>query len=349
MIDIIVVSYNARENLERCLTSVHRHTEPGSYRITVVENSDSLNIDEKWSVRILHPGRNLGFAGGANLALAKTRAEMIAFLDDDLEVSAGWLPSLKHSLQSDRRVGMVGPKLVLPNGRLFAADLRYGPLRNPAIWQIDQGQFDFQKVADSLAGACWLVKREVFEKVGCFDEAFFPCQFEDSDFCVRARLAGYAIIYDGSVSAVHHNLFRSGGQNLINRTRFLTKWKTELASFPREDSAPSDIAMSNAIRALQRQEYANAAEQYAKIEQDDPRLAEPIVRAIADWGRGRMAEAESGFREILALNPQNSLARNYLLRILSARREEHYQSAMVLSDFVKRYSVQNEILKTFSQ
>ena len=239
MIDIIVVTYNAKNKLRRCLQSIEKYTKGIPYQLTVVNNNSrdetAEYLNKKYTnsqnVKIIHAKKNMGFSGAANLALKNTSNKFIALLDDDLEVTEGWLMKLYKNIKNRPSVAIVGPKVVLPNKKIFSAEM--------IIWnhivipvgmkEKDNSQRNYTRQADALCGACWLMDRDIIKKVGYLDERFFPCQMEDVDYCIRVRLAGYKIIYDGKITIIHHNLYRALGNK--NWIRFIKKWP-DLSMFP---------------------------------------------------------------------------------------------------------------------
>jgi len=239
MLDIIVVTYNAKNKLKRCLESIERHAGNISHWLTIVDNAsndgttDYLNkkYNKDRHVNIIHTKKNVGFSGAANIALKATRNKFVALIDDDAEVTKNCLEQLYKQIRNNPDVGIIGPKVLFPNKRICAAGtLIWGRIdMNIGSKEIDSGQRDYTKEVDALIGPCWIIRREIIRKVGYLDEQFFPCQWEDFDYCIRTRLAGYKIIYHGKAALIHHNLFRSS--NADNQERFIRKWP-DLSMFP---------------------------------------------------------------------------------------------------------------------
>ena len=203
MFDMIIVTYNAKDKLKQCLESVEKHTNGMSYLLTIVNNHSTdgafefLKNYKKDNVQIINAKKNLGFCGGTNLALKNTANKFIVLLDDDAEVTKKWLDRLYKQIKDKPKVGIVGCKIVFPDNKIHSADYRVKPLQLVGAGEIDKGQRDYIRECDAVVGACWLMRRELIKKVGYFDKRFFPCQHEDIDYCLRTRLAGYKIIYNG--------------------------------------------------------------------------------------------------------------------------------------------------------
>ncbi len=303
MIDIIVITYNAKDKLKQCLGSIEKYTKGVKYLLTVVDNcstDETCRFLKRYrqgkKICIINNKKNLGFSGGANIALKNTFNKFIAFLDDDAEVSKGWLEELYEQIKKNPKIGLVGCKIVLPNNRIFAADYWAKPLYIAGVGELDKGQRDYIKECDILIGTCWLMRRAVIEKIGYFDETFFPSQHEDADYCLRARIAGYKLIYDGRVKIIHHNLFRDGKRFEITRHRFMEKWQTFLEEkFPLSDCHPVNKHMACGYDYFKKKEYKKAIAEFEKVESFDKRFKAPVFfyKGLALKALGKHGEVAS--------------------------------------------------------
>ena len=321
-VDIIIVTFNAIDKLRGCLESIERHTKNTSYALTIVNNSSDGTLHflkhyqkKNKNIKIIDLNKNLGFCGAANLALRNTHNKFIVRLDDDAEVTEGWLDKLYKQIKNKPKVGIVGCKIVFPDNKIHCADYRVRPLQIVGHGEKDKGQRDYIKECDALAGPCWLIKRKIIEKVGYFDEEFFPCQAEDIDYCLRVRLAGYKIIYNGQVKMIHHHLYRDGGQSRKNLNKFLKKWKKLLYRFPLKDSHPVDKYIAKGTTYLKKKKFKQALIEFEKAESIDERFAEPFYIGIALEGMGKYHEAIHQFKKVLSLNPLNLQVHHNLIII----------------------------------
>jgi GT2 family glycosyltransferase len=341
MVDIVVVTYNARSVLAECLASIRRHTPASQYRLYVVNNASTdgtrefLDKSRPANSEIFHLSKNLGFSGAANWVTPKLRSEYVIFLDDDAAATPGWFAGIMRTAKNTKKLGMVGCKIIFPDKRIFSCEVRLGPRRLLFYKDYDCGQADYIKEVDILAGACFLVPLKILKKIGPFDESFFPCQGEDWDYCVRIRKAGYKIIYNGKVTILHMNLFRAGGTkvNLENKDRFNAKWHKYLVkNFPRKDSHVADKLMSKAIQAVQADDSLTALRLSDKLSKTHPKFVELWVPALAHIKLKNYRKALPYLRKIIARNPDNYSARNYLtlcLRNLGMKNEaEKYTAKM---------------------
>ncbi|MBP9837361.1 MAG: glycosyltransferase family 2 protein [Proteobacteria bacterium] len=266
MVDIIIVTHNAEEKLRACVTSLRKNTENSNYILTIVNNGSSDGTAKylktlKGNVQVITTKANKGFCYGANLGIESTNNDIVTLLDDDVEVTKDWLPTLLKKLRK-KAVGIVTPKIIFPNGTIFSAGFFLKKLLSLGYGEIDFGQYNRVREFDAFPGPCWLIKRKVLQEIGKFDEKYFPCQYEDLDYCLRVRQAGYKIIYNGKVSVIHHNLFRSAKKQSKNLQYFLDKWKSLLNKLPFTDSAPENILMEKAFSILDRHQTNTDALKY---------------------------------------------------------------------------------------
>lgn len=310
-IDIIIVTYNAGKKLEKCLNSVIRHTRNFDYLITVVDNNAggaAARYLKKYKddIRIIRNKKNLGFPKAANIGIRNTKSRYIVFLDDDARVTRGWLGGLFGQIKRGPKTGIAGGKVVFPDGRISSADYIVPLQRFSGNYEVDRGQRNYLKKADALSGACWLMRRAMVAKVGYFDERFFPCQSEDIDYCLRARLAGYSIVYNGKVTIVHDNYYREAGQSIKNRARFMRKWGKRLSRFPLRDSHPVDRLIADGVALFERKRFNQALIKFKKTGLMERRFYEPFLVGKTLEAMGRYAEAAREFKTFLKLNDWDS-------------------------------------------
>lgn len=208
---LIVLNWNGRELLARCLPSILAQDYPEA-EVLVVDNG-STDGSPEWlasaypQVCLLPQGRNLGYAGGMNAGLRAARGELVAFLNNDVILRPDWLRRLTEVMVADGRIGVAGCKLLYPEGNLIqhaGGILRY-PLALPDHYgfrQPDTGQFEAIRDVDYVTGAAFVARREMLDQIGAFDEGFY-FYFEDTDLCFRARAAGWRVVVVPQAVAVH--------------------------------------------------------------------------------------------------------------------------------------------------
>ena len=209
---ILIVSYNARADLERCLESLHAAPPQLAHEILVVDNhSDDGSVDaaRRWSgVRVIALDANVGFARANNIGLRATTSVNVLLLNSDTIVPPGAIDRLVAALDREPDVAIVGPLLVDGSGR---AELSFGRMIAP-FNELRQKRLarsaDVDRLTrerrypDWVSGACLLVRRADAEAVGGLDERFFMYT-EDVDFCAAVRARRRRVLFTPEVEIVH--------------------------------------------------------------------------------------------------------------------------------------------------
>jgi GT2 family glycosyltransferase len=227
-IAVIVLTWNGRDLTLDCLRSLEAVATPGA-RALVVDNASTdgtvAAVRERYGERvaIIENSANLGFAAGNNVAIRRALADgadFILLLNNDTIVAPDFIDAMLAPM-SDDAVGITAPKIYYaePRNQIWFAGgeifLWRGTARHIGIREIDRGQYDRERDIDYATGCAMLVRRDVFERVGELDPAY-RAYFEDADFCVRAREAGYRIRY-APASKVWHRISASTGGQLSRR------------------------------------------------------------------------------------------------------------------------------------
>ncbi|MBI4335963.1 MAG: glycosyltransferase family 2 protein, partial [Candidatus Omnitrophica bacterium] len=208
--------------------------------------------------------------------------------------------------------GMVGCKIVLPDNRIMSAEFRLKPEATAGSREIDRGQRDYIRECDAIIGAAWLMKREVAQKVGFFDERFFPSQYEDIDYCLRIRLGDYKIIYDGEVKVIHGHLFRHLNRCAKNRRLFYKKWANTLSRYPFRDTHPFNKHMSRGICYFKKNLFGRAVSEFYKAEMTGAGFGEPFYMGTALYSVGEYQKALGEFKTLSSLFPNETRFHRYL-------------------------------------
>jgi GT2 family glycosyltransferase len=223
---IVIVNYNGGSKLERCVESVFRSTR--NFELIVVDNgsndeSDSLIAQRFPKVNVVKNRENLGFAKASNIGIRRAIARWIVLLNPDTRVTSSWLDNLLKSADSANAIGIVTPKLLRPDGQTIDStgllfDFKTGRSRDRGSGEVDMGQYDHQEQVPSCCFACAAIRREVFEGTGLLDEKMV-LYFEDLDYCIRARVAGWNVLYNPNSVVFHER----GGVTPRSATR-AQKW-----------------------------------------------------------------------------------------------------------------------------
>jgi len=221
---IVIPSYNQADYLARCIESIETHTaEP--YEIIVVDNGSTDGTEaylnrRAGSLRYKRLETNRGFAGGVNQGLMMAKGETIVILNNDTLVTNGWLTHMLRCLQSDPRIGAVGPVTNYISGEQQIS-VPYNNVEQ--MWEFatafsrpDESKW---KQTDRLVGFCVLFRKELLERVGYFDEGFRVGNYEDDDWMIRIRLCGLRLVIAGD-AFIHH--FGSVSMKNLGQERFQT-------------------------------------------------------------------------------------------------------------------------------
>jgi GT2 family glycosyltransferase len=218
---ISILNWNGRELLRDCLDSLFAVTEYDAFEVVVVDNgSDDGSVEmlreEYPSVHRIENDENRGFAKGHNQAIEFSLdrgADQVLLLNNDVElVDPGWLDELVDVTTSDEEVGLVGCRVVEPDGsvhydgRNFPFDRFLFPTLSQRYdynrYQRAESPEEYEYVDDVL-GAVFMIDAEVLEAIGGLDEAYSPVYREESDYCVRVWDAGYRTAYTDATEVVH--------------------------------------------------------------------------------------------------------------------------------------------------
>ena len=225
---VIIVSYNVRGDLDRCLRSLQTVTPPGPMTVTVVDNRSADGtlawLRETWpAVQALDAGGNVGFARANNLGIRATASDLVLLLNPDTEVPPDALVTLTAALLGDDRTAIVGPRLVDAADR---PELSFGPMMSPwgeftqrhllrareagARWAVARVERETREAGprDWVSGACLLARRADLEAVGLLDERYFMYT-EDVDLCAAVRARGRVVRFVPAAT-VRHLRGRSG-------------------------------------------------------------------------------------------------------------------------------------------
>lgn len=202
-VSIVIPVWNKMELTVQCLTKLAEATKGIEYEVIVVDNHSTDGTAEflrqlSGDVRIIRNEANLGFAKACNQGARAARGKYLVFLNNDTIPQQNWLAPLVQEVEEHPEVGVVGSKLLYPDGTIQHAGVVFSRdgapyhiyQKMPADWPAVNRRREFQAVT----GACLLMRRGLFEAVGGFDEKFIN-GFEDVDLCLKVRERGKQVIY----------------------------------------------------------------------------------------------------------------------------------------------------------
>lgn len=260
-VSIVIVNLEQAALTLDCVASIEAHTERGLYEIVVVDNGSAPEEVETLAkasdrFKLLPLNRNMFFGEASNIGAEHASADLVLFLNNDVEVTPGWLQPLLATLDSADRAGAVGPKIVHPNGELLEA----GCFIRPDGWGIQIGKSgmilppawaDATRIVDYCSGACLLMRRDTFLALGGFDPTFDPAYFEDVDLAIRLRAIGLFTYYCGATAVRHLESVTSNRiwtreerdrVIAINRGRLVQRWGGYLQDRIARDVDPAPLA-----------------------------------------------------------------------------------------------------------
>lgn len=225
LLSVIIVNWNVRDLLRTCLSSVLRAQGNLSLEVVVVDSASSDGSAEMVraeypQARLIACETNVGFSAGNNLGMAAARGDYLLLLNPDTEVAEGALDALTAAMQAHPEAGVAGPRLRNPDGTVQSSRRRFPTLttafvestalqphfsRHPALarYYVADRPDDAEQEVDWLTGACLLVRREVYARVGGFDEGYFMYS-EELDWQKRIRATGWRVLYVPQAKVVHH-------------------------------------------------------------------------------------------------------------------------------------------------
>ena len=250
---IITINYNGLEDTMECLESLKKISYP-NYEVIVVDNGSRGNdtdvLEDKFGnyIHLIRNDQNYGRCGGTNIgmryALDNSNPDYLLLLDNDTVVDPEFLTEMVKVAEADPAIGRAGAKIYYydePERLQFVwgkMDFWRGDLigmrgveRVLGRKKIDRGQHDSIKEVEYVVGWCALIKRKVVKSIGMLDEAYF-FSWEDVDYCLRTKEAGYKVVYIPKAKIWHK--FRSANKvdgllqyhNPRNRFRFMKQYAT---------------------------------------------------------------------------------------------------------------------------
>ncbi len=202
-ISIIIPVFNQLRFTRACLASLQEHSDAERFEVIVVDDcsSDSTSdvIGKIPGVVYLRNQSNSGFTSSCNRGAQAARGSYLLFLNNDTTVTSGWISALRETFDNEPEAGLVGSKLVFPDGRLQEAGgiiwkdgsgCNRGKFDDP-----DKPEYNFLREVDYCSAACVMIPKSLFERVGGFDSKYSPAYYEDTDLAFKVRREGFKVLY----------------------------------------------------------------------------------------------------------------------------------------------------------
>jgi len=247
-VSIIIPVFNQSEYTHACLSSLQAAQEQPRFEVIVVDDCSTDSTPEVMAqirgVVYLRNDSNSGFIASCNTGAKTARGKYLVFLNNDTLVKPGWLTALLDTFKEERRAGIVGSKLLYPDGRLQeaggiiwqdASGWNYGKFDDPG-----KPEYNYLRDVDYCSAAALMVPKALFESAGGFDSRYAPGYYEDTDLAFKVRQVGYRVLYQPLSEVIHHE-GATGGTDIstgakkhqeINRSTFAEVWSDELAKRP---------------------------------------------------------------------------------------------------------------------
>jgi len=257
-LSIIILNYRSKELTTKCIETFYNSSGEKDYEIIIVDNGSGDNSVEVLhnrfpNIKIIPNIRNLGYGAGNNMGIVQAKGEKILILNPDVEIKYPSIEKMMEYLDSHPDVGLIGPKLIYPDGvtqdsyrhfpGLFDLIIKRTHLHRFSFFRkrmdnylmYDMNNSETQEV-DWLVGAAFMMPTDFFKKIGLFDERYFLF-FEDTDLCRRVWKTGYKVIYFPSSNAIHNHKRLSQGKwhkvlrkktfyiHIASAIKYFWKWK----------------------------------------------------------------------------------------------------------------------------
>ncbi|MBQ0751405.1 MAG: glycosyltransferase [Roseovarius sp.] len=262
-VSIVIPAHNKVEVTYLALCSLLVAPNQASFEVIVVDDgsTDQTATLETFvsGITVLHNAEPQRFIRACNAGADLARGEYIVLLNNDVEVTSGWLDELLAAFERFDNVGLAGSKLLYPDGRLQDAGgiiwgtgnpWNYGNRQNP-----EEPRFCYARQADYLSGAAMMVPKSVWTAVGGLSSYLEPMYFEDTDFAFKVREAGYSTWFVPSSVVYHYEGMTSGTDvssgykryQEVNRPKFKRRWIEAYSQFGREGQNP-DLEKDRGIK-----------------------------------------------------------------------------------------------------
>jgi glycosyltransferase involved in cell wall biosynthesis/GT2 family glycosyltransferase len=247
-VSVVIPVFNQLSFTHACLVSLQAVQEQPRFEVIIVDDCSTDRTAELVpqipGIIYLRNETNSGFIVSCNLGAKKARGKYLFFLNNDTVVKQGWLSALLDTFAEEPQAGIVGSKLVYPDGRLQeaggiiwqdASGWNYGKFDDP-----QKPEYNYLREVDYCSGAALMIPKALFLSLGGFDSRYEPAYYEDTDLAFKVRQAGHKVLYQPLSEVIHYE-GATGGTDLstgtkkhqeINRSTFAETWAAELKRKP---------------------------------------------------------------------------------------------------------------------
>jgi GT2 family glycosyltransferase/glycosyltransferase involved in cell wall biosynthesis len=253
-VSVIIPVYGKFDYTYRCLESIARCNPSCSYEIIVVDDCSSddsfAKLQEIEGIRLLRNEVNSGFIDTCNFGAANAKGSYLYFLNNDTEILNGTIDELVSTFENNADVGLVGSKLLYPDGTLQEA--------GGIIWKDGSGwnygrykdrnrpEYEYMRSVDYCSGASIMIKKSLFDELGHFDTRYRPAYYEDADLGFKVRQKGLCVLYQPKSVVIHYEGISSGTSTsegikkyqIDNQAKFAEYWALELEVYAKNGTDP---------------------------------------------------------------------------------------------------------------
>ncbi len=248
VVSIIIPTYNHYNHTQACLKSLTTHQTDIAFEVIVVDDCSSdesrQRLAEHSGLQVVHNEQNQGFIDTCNAGAQRASGQFLFFLNNDTVVADQCLDQLVKTFADHPDCGLAGAKLVYPDGRLQEAGgivfsdgsgWNFGRFENPAAPEVN-----FVREVDYCSGAAILIRRQLFDQLGGFDQRYRPAYYEDTDLAFQVRENGLKVMYQPAAQVVHFEGITSGTDTasgvkryqVVNQEKFVQRWESALKRQP---------------------------------------------------------------------------------------------------------------------
>ncbi len=247
-VSVVIPTYGKLPWTLACLRSIARDGAKAPFEVIVVDDAaPDAGIDtlrQVQGLRLLRNASNLGFIGSCNAGAEAARGEFLLFLNNDTQVTPGWLDTLLECCTTEPDCGLAGSRLVYPDGRLQeAGGIVYA---DASCWNVgrfedrNDPRYRYRREVDYVSGAALMIPRRLFASIGGFDARYAPAYYEDTDLAFSVRAAGRRVLYEPRSLVIHSEGTTSGTdvfagvkqQQQVNQARLAETWAGALQRQP---------------------------------------------------------------------------------------------------------------------
>lgn len=250
MVTVIIPVYGEIDYTLRCLASIAAYPAQLAFEVIVVDDcspdKSADTLAHVNGIRLIRNEKNQGFIRSCNTGATAAQGEYLYFLNNDTEVTPGWLDELVRTFEEFPGTGFAGSKLVYPDGRLQeaggiiwqdASAWNFGRYQDPLL-----PMYNYAREVDYCSGASIMVPKVLFDELGGFDEHYLPAYCEDADLALKIRDKGYRVIYQPLSTVIHFEGVTSGtdtskgtkAYQIDNTKKLYERWKNRLLTHQTE-------------------------------------------------------------------------------------------------------------------